>query len=496
MSTVYRPAPGRIMPARFLSKSKYMLGRQCLKLLWLTIHEPARVPETDKATQRIFDQGHMVGELAKRLFPDGIDISKFDFRDNLKRSKEMLDLRKPLFEAGFMADGLFSRVDILKPAGEDSWDIIEVKSSTSVKEENLEDVAFQKLSCEKAGLRINRCYLAHLNNQYVRQGEIDSRGLFRIEDISDEASEAGRDIDQRIASMFVVIRSKTCPEVGVGRYCSSPYNCAVTLCWEELPEHNIFSLYRGGKKCFELFEAGILNIKEIPSDYKLTMSQQIQKSCDISGEPYIDRESINNFLSRLQYPLHYLDFETFSPAVPYFDGTRPFQRIPFQFSLHRVGNDGAAEHISFLSEGQDDPRPIFLSQLIKSISPAGSIITYNQAFEESVLDELAISFPEYAVWIEDLKPRLIDLLEPFRDFYYYHPAQSGSASIKSVLPALTGQGYEGLEITGGEDASAAYLEMNYGDISSKERNQIKANLEKYCGLDTEAMIRIVAKLGS
>jgi hypothetical protein len=482
------------MPPKLLSKSKYMNGLQCLKLLWLVFNDPAKVPEPDASTQHIFDQGHLVGELAKKLYPEGINVPYTNFRENLNRTRELLSANRPLFEAGFMAEKLFCRVDILNPAEGGLWDIVEVKSSTSVKEENLQDVAFQKFCLEKQGLIIHKCYLAFINNQYVRQGEIDPTQFFTLQDITEEAAAAGRGIDDRIAAMFETMAARVCPDIPVGSYCSEPYDCPVVYCRESLPPHNIFDLYRGGKKCFDLFNSGVLNIKDIPPDFKLNRAQEIQRWCDVFGTPHIEKEPIRKFLDTLKPPLHYLDFETISPAVPLFDGTRPYQRVPFQFSLHISQGRDKLRHDGFLAEGREEPRPAFLRRLKETLGPTGSIVTYNQAFEEGVLKELAEAFPEYGEWIAGVRERLVDLLKPFQSFHYYDPKQKGSASIKSVLPALTGRGYEEMGIAGGEEASLSFLNVTYGEASEDERRQVRADLEKYCGLDTEGMVWIMERL--
>ncbi len=483
------------MAPKLLTKSKYMNGLQCLKLLWLVFNEPAKVPEPDASTQHIFDQGHLVGELAKQLYPGGINIPHDNFRENINRTQQLLAARKPLFEAGFMVDRLFCRVDILNPAEDGQWDIVEVKSSTALKEENLQDVAFQKFCLEKQGLVINKCYLAFINNQYVKQGEIDPAQLFTVQDITKDVAEVGRGITDRIAAMFEIIAAKQCPEIPVGSYCSDPYDCTVTYCRECLPAHNIFELYRGGKKCYELLYRGVLNIKDIPPDFKLSRAQEIQKWCDVMGTPHIEKAAIREFMTTLKAPLHYLDFETINPAVPLFDGIRPYQRVPFQFSLHVSEGRGRLRHDGFLAEGIEDPRPAFLRRLKETIGSTGSIVTYNQAFEEGVLKELAEAFPEYDEWVTGVRERLVDLLKPFQNFHYYDPQQKGSASIKHVLPALTGQGYEEMGIAGGEQASLSFLQVTYSEATDEERRKVRADLEKYCGLDTEGMVWIMERLG-
>jgi len=291
--------------------------------------------------------------------------------------------------------------------------------------------------------------------------------------------------------------AEQCPNVGIGRQCTDPYGCPmVPVCWGFLPENNVFNLYRGGKKSYELFENGVLAIKDIPEECQLSVIQQIQKDCELSGKLHVDKEAINGFLQSLCYPLYYLDFETFSPAVPMFDGTRPYQRIPFQFSLHVVKDAGSSpEHFDFLAEGADDPRPEFLSRLKEVLGDHGSIIVYNQSFEEGVLKELAGAFPEYGEWVEGICPRMVDLLLPFRGFHYYHPQQKGSASLKHVLPAVTGVGYDEMDINNGEIASIAFMEATYNnDIAGERRDKIRDDLLRYCKLDTEGMVWIVDKL--
>lgn len=483
------------MPFKLLSKSKYLTGLQCPKLLWLQINDPKKLPQVDLATQFIFDQGHLVGELAKKLFPGGIDVPNDGFMENIAATRKLLNERKPLFEAGILAGRIYSRVDILRPANGNQWDIIEVKSSTSVKEVNIQDVAFQRHCCESQGLPISHCYLAYINNRYTRDGEINPQELFKIDDITDLVEEAGHGIHDRVDNMCEDMAREKCPETGIGPHCKDPYECSLTECWDFLPEPNIFNLYYGGKKCFELCGSGIFTVSEIPDSYKLNGKQSIQKTCEISGQPHVDREAINGFLITLQYPLYYLDFETIGPAVPLFDGTRPYQAVPFQFSLHVVNDEKASpEHFSFLAGSPDDPRPGFLSGLKKVLGDSGSIIVYNKGFEEGILKKLAKMFPEYNNWITGVRARLVDLLKPFRGFNYYHPQQKGSASIKRVLPALTGKSYDGMEISEGGEASIKFYTVTYGEVAEEERNKVRADLEEYCALDTEGMIWIVGKL--
>jgi hypothetical protein len=481
--------------AKLLSKSKYLNGLQCLKYLWLTFHDKGKVPPPDAATQHAFDEGHHIGELAKQLFPEGIDLANEDFMGNIRKTRDALTANRPLFEAGFYVDGYFSRLDILKPVGDGSWDIYEVKGSTSVKDINIHDVSFQRHCARKAGLDIRKCFLVHINNRYVKNGEINVHQLFNVVDITEQVLAVADDVEDRSREMWATIDLPECPDIGIGPHCSDPYDCPVTWCRESLPEHNIFNLHRGGKKCFDMFNQGIFFVKDIPDSIKLSASQQIQKTCEINGEPFIDKETLHDFLDSLQYPLYYLDFETFSPAVPIYDGTRPYQRVPFQFSLHIVSRPGAKpQHYGFLADENSDPRPAFLSELKQRLGDSGNIIVYNQSFEKGVLQEQGEAFPDYSSWVEATCQRVVDLYRPFQKFSYYHPLQQGSTSVKKVLPALTGKGYNNLDIAKGDVASLAYFNLVNGIYDFEAKQKIRQDLETYCSLDTEGMIWIMDRL--
>jgi len=191
-----------------------------------------------------------------------------------------------------------------------------------------------------------------------------------------------------------------------------------------------------------------------------------------------------------------LDFETIGTAIPLFDGVRPYQQVPFQFSVHIVRAQGAEpEHHSFLADGTGDPRLALMRQLIECIDNQGSILAYNADFEKSRVRECCAVLPEFATWFAQLESRFVDLLKPFRAFNYYHPQQCGSNSMKAVLPALTARSYESLEIRDGGAANREFLRVNFGDVTDQERQRVRQNLVNYCGQDTEGMLWILAELG-
>ena len=483
------------MKTAFLSKSRYLNGLQCPRLLWISSNQPERMSQPDAATQYIFDQGQQVGELARQVFPGGIEVPVGNFRENMLRSRSLLQERKPLFEAGFMAGNTFARADILKPVADNAWDIIEVKSSTSVKKVNVHDVAFQRYCYEQSGLEIRRCFLMYINNQDIRNGDIEPEQLFTTEDITGAVNEVYSEVPRRVSEMLAVVRSEECPGMAIGPHCNAPYACPVTECWEGLPENHVFTLYYGGKKAFDLYNGGIMDINDIPPDFSLNDKQLIQHNCVIHGMPYIDKNAIRHFLAGLKYPLYFLDFETFGTAIPLFNGTRPYQNIPFQFSLHVMEEPcGETVHYEYLAGGRYDPRLELLMSLNRLIGESGSIVAYNKSFEERVLLGLGNACPEYTGWTAGIIPRFIDLLLPFRSFYYYHPSQKGSASLKSVLPAITGQGYEGMAIARGDDASLAFLEITFKEVAADGAARVREELLTYCKMDTEGMIMILKKL--
>lgn len=482
----------------FLSKSKYLVGLQCSKLLWYHYNAKEKIPSPDEATKAIFEQGHEVGELAKSLFPGGIEVAKgiLDFAEVIPRSIEALKSRKPLFEAAFRYKNAFARVDILDPTGRDHWDIIEVKSSTEVKDVHIHDLALQRYTYEGAGLNIRHCYLMYVDNTYVRRGRIEPTKLFTREDVTKQVADFLPRVETHLKQMIEVIGLRKHPAIDIGPHCNDPYDCPLhEVCWSFLPDDNVFTMHRLGQRAFDLLKSGVERIAEIPDSYKLSRTQTIQLRAVKNQRAVIDKAALADFLGELKYPLYFLDFETLATAIPLFDEVRPYEQIPFQFSLHIVKSEGAKpEHHSFLADGLTDPRPEFLTRLKRLLGVTGSIVSYNASFERGRMKSACEIFPQYMPWWERTEPRIVDLLKPFRAFDYYHPDQSGSASMKDVLPALTGAGYERLSIADGGTASREYLRVTFAPVQSEEREKIREQLEKYCALDTGGMVDIVNAL--
>ena len=478
-----------------LTKSKYLAGIQCHKLLWYLFNKPDVFPEVSAEKQAIFDQGHLVGDYSKQLFPNGVEIKYKDtFPNKIRKTNLLIKNRKIIFEAMIVKNNLYSQPDILVPVNKDEWDIFEVKSATKVKDINLEDVAFQKYLYELYGLKIRKSYVMVINNEYVRKGKIEPEKLFKKIEVSEEIKDLISSVKQKADEMFKIINLKNPPDIKIGPWCSNPYDCDLNyMCWDFIPKHNVTNLYRISSKQFDLINNGILKIKDVPDDFKVTANQRKQIECAKTNKPYINKEKIKEFIDELEYPLYFLDFESVNPAVPLFDNTRPYQQIVFQYSLHiKKTKNSELEHFGLIAT--KDPRKEIIEDLKQNLGKKGSIIVYNQSFEIQRLKDMAAWFPEHSKFIENTIKRVVDLITPFRRFYYYHPEQQGSCSIKYVLPVLTDLSYENMAIPDGGEAQREYVRVTQTEVSYKEKKKVFKALEKYCELDTYAMVEILEKL--
>ncbi|MBN2058638.1 MAG: DUF2779 domain-containing protein [Candidatus Saganbacteria bacterium] len=477
-----------------------MHGLQCPKLLWYEYNDRSSLPPPEPALEFAFSEGHRVGAQARCLFPDGLMIERsWDPREQHARSLKALEQRRPLFEAGFVHGRAYALADILVPVEQDQWDLIEVKASTGLKEEHYHDIAFQRYVYQGAGLKLRRAYLMHVNRDYVRHGRIDPKGLLVQHDASRESEVLEHGVSRKIEAMVKAMAAEKAPEVKIGPHCTSPRDCPmIDLCWNFLPDKDsIFILYSGGRKSHELLEQGVESITDIPDEFELNYRQEIQVRAHKENRPYVERDSLRRFLEQIKYPAYFIDFETVAPAVPLFEGSSPYEYIPFQFSLYIVDSESALpRHHAFLAEGRSDPRPVVLQQLKALLGDQGSIIAYSAGFEKRCLKEAARAFPQYLDWQKRLDDRFVDLLEPFQKFYFYHPAQNGRASLKNVLPALTGDSYQGLAIAEGGAASAEFFRVTYGDkaVPDNEEQKVRQALLDYCDLDTRGMVAILAAL--
>ncbi len=342
--------------------------------------------------------------------------------------------------------------------------------------------------------------IVYINNQYVKNGDIDVQQLFAIESVYDRVQEVLPTIPDQIERLKQVIKQDSVPNIDIGPHCFDPYNCDfMGHCWQHIPEYSIFDIsnLRANKK-FELYENGILTFDQIdPDDNPLNGNQLLQVSSELNNTTHIDKENISGFLNALNYPLYFLDFETIASAVPIYDGSRPYQQLVFQYSLHiQREKGGEFEHLEYLAEaGPDmDPRKGFVEQIIKDCGTVGDILVYNLGFEKGKLNDLITQYPHYENEISGIIARLKDLMIPFQKKWYYTPAMKGSYSIKAVLPALVPElSYQDLEISEGGTASNTFYQMVTGEFQG-DIEQTRKDLLEYCKLDTYAMVKILEKL--
>lgn len=478
-----------------LSKTKYCRGIQCKKILWLDLYRPEEAREVDN--ESVLENGTEVGELAKSLFGEYRDIP---FSKNLsqmvKQTKEfLLNEKVVITEASFQFENLFCSVDILKKTNNEI-ELYEVKSSTEVKEIYIHDISYQYYLLKKLGYSITKASIVSINPFYERKGELDLQKLFVIHDVTNLVEEKREQVEENIRQMEIYIKKEEKVDC-VDMHCFKPYPCPYfSYCTKHLEKENIFSLRRmPKKKLIELYKKGVTSFEQLKSmnikdPYKRQVLYELEEK-----EPYVDVEKINMFLSSLQEPLYFLDFETFQEAVPKYDYTRPYMQIPFQYSLHYIKR-GKLKHKEFLGDPTIDPRRELALQLVKDIPMDACVVAYNMMFEKMIIKHLSGLYPDLREHLLCIYDNMHDLMVPFKEGYYYTKAMQGSYSIKYVLPALFPEDesldYHHLDMVhNGKEAMYLFREMSNKE---EEVKKIREALLAYCKLDTYAMVKIWYKL--
>jgi hypothetical protein len=287
------------------------------------------------------------------------------------------------------------------------------------------------------------------------------------------------------------------PKIDIGPHCSDPYDCDfMDFCWKHVPEDSVFSLRGRGIDPWELYRQGVIKLQDVPLD-SLNLMQRMQVEYHLDRKSHADPEKIREFLKKVRYPACFLDFETFGSAIPLFDGTRPYQQVPFQYSLHRIDAEGEeARHFQYLAQPGVDPRVEIAEKLLGEIPFGACVIAYNMAFEKRVLRELGDSIPKLRKRLKAVAEGMIDLMEPFKRRDIYHWRMNGSYSLKSVLPVLIPEmTYEGMEISEGAMASEAYFAMET-IADPAELSRLRKALLEYCKQDTLGLVRLLEKMRS
>ena len=489
------------------SKSKYCALWQCPKMAWLKKYKPEEY-EQDASAETRFENGNEVGDLARGLFGDYEDVTtqkadgSLDLSEMIKRTQELIKSgAKNICEAAFNYDGLYCAVDILHKE-KDGYAIYEVKSSTELKYIYIVDVAYQKYVLNKCGIKVTGAYVVNIDSNYVFDGNLDIRKFFKISDVLPMVSDEEAEIEGNLAAAEKLLASKEEPDIDISELCRSPYGCGFwKYCTKHITSPSVFDLYnlRAAKK-FGFYKEGIISFEDLRKCGKLKDERQIRQieyALEDKGL-YVDKESIKSFLDTLTYPLYFLDFETMQLVIPQFAGTKPYQQITFQYSLHYVENEGGdLKHKEFLGVSGEDPRRALAERLVADIPQDACIIAYNKAFECTRIKELVSIFPDLSVQLLAIRNNIVDLLEPFQKGYCYNRAMGGSFSIKSVLPALfpddPSLNYHNLEgVHNGAEAMDIFPRIK--DMPQDEAEKARRDLLKYCELDTLAMVKVWQKL--
>lgn len=487
---------------RDLSKSKLMAYRQCPRRLWLEVFRP-ELREDSAAAETSFAIGHEVGEIARQLHdPKGlgtlVDRDALGFPGVYTETERLLTLRKPIFEASFRIPGALAMADVLLPVGRGAsrkWRMVEVKSSTSVKDHYRDDAAIQAYVAREAGLALDCIAVAHIDSNWVYPGSGAYEGLLAEEDLTAETKKREPEVAEWIAGAQLVVAKKKEPDIATGKHCTTPHECGFFAhCSARNPvaQFPVEWLPRRQKRALvdHIETKGIIDMRDVPDDL-LNDNQLRVKAHTLNGKTFFDKKSAAAMLAAYKLPAIFLDFETASFAVPIWKGTRPYQQIPFQFSAHRLSRNGSLHHTDFLDLTGKDPSRAFAKALLNACGERGPVFVYNQTFEKSVILGLAARIKPLASALEALTNRLVDLL-PVAQQHYYHPAQEGSWSIKAVLPTIAPElDYTALDgVKDGGMAQAAFAEAVHPATTSDRRTQIQAELSRYCELDTFAMVRL------
>lgn len=484
------------MEKHILSKSTFLRGLQCVKSLYLYKNFIQTRDMVSAEQQAIFNRGNNVGVLAQKLFLGGTDATPAKRSNNIaavENTRKLIESGvEVIYEAAFQYEQVLAILDILVKKG-DKWYAYEVKSSTKISSTYLLDASLQYWVISNSGVSLEDISLITINNQYVRNGDVNLKDLFSIKSVKKEALSNQKMVEEKILLSKAVIHDGVLPDIRIGEHCFSPYNCDfMGTCWKNVPQNSVFDI-TGVKKAeqFNLYNSGIKTISDIPEKNDLDKNANIHIQAFKNKSVTIDKKAISSFLLNVEYPLFFMDFETFMPAVPIYDKTKPYQHIPFQYSLHyKKDKDAKLSHFEFLAEQGFDPRRAFIENLLKVTENAGTILVYDVLMERNVLNGLKNDFPEYASAIDLRIKRMVDLAKPFQERSYYHPDMKNSFSMKSLLPALVPElSYSGLKISSGSIAMIAYENLQK-ETDMFKILEIREYLLEYCKLDTLAMVKV------
>jgi len=481
---------------KWLTKSDYMKFLIHPAYLWLAKYAKDALPEFDEVGQANVDQGNAVEAVATGLWPGGhlVDVPMFDGPDE---SAKQMRAGGPnvIFQSSVLTDRrLYVRSDVMVRR-ETAWDLYEIKGAAKIKTAHLLDLAFQRYVWEEAGFEIGRSFVVHINAHYVRDGAIDPHELFTVVEVTDQlkplAANTASKVEAALAVMLLDKAPIDAPELAGDWF---GWRGGYRHLHPEIAADSVLNLTRLNLEQIKAFAGlGMTKIGDIPDDFPALKPQQVaQVEVVRSSRPRIHREKIAHSLAELSYPLYFLDYETFAGALPLWDGVRPYQQLPFQYSLHIIEEvGGPLIHKEFLARGGDYPVPKLLMHMQADFGPVGSVIVWNKSFEMGCNDAMAALHPEFAEFLAGVNTRVYDLMEIFANGWYADPGFLGSASIKKVLPVLVPElSYKDLGIGEGMTAQIRWMRAARGELSAQKMTAVYDDLVEYCGQDTLAMVKI------
>jgi len=483
-----------------LTKKTFLAGAQCLKRMWWEMYDPS-APETRPTlvSQFRMQEGAKVGVLARAYVPGGRLIKRGGRSLSAILSESAKAIEDPavpaIYECAVIAENTLVFPDILERV-EGGFVLIEVKSKTSVSEQkHVPDVAIQAHVLRAAGIPIVRCEVMHLNRDCVYP---DLSNLFAREDVTELVETRLQSIREEMRLQTITARLPLAPNVATGAHCKRPDPCPfMDRCWPETPTDHISTLYKVTEKMLAEFEAsGWERIRDLPDDVKLSAIAGRQRRALREGHRVVERETLLESMKTLAYPVAHIDFETIQPAIPLWNGCRPYDQIPVQLSCHLVMADHTVTHSQWLFDGQGDPRPAMAKAILEACKRAATITAYNAQFERSCIELVAETCPNEAALLKGIADNLVDL-QPIVRENIYDEKFGGSFSIKKVLPALVpGLGYDDLPIAEAETASVQLARIILGGsaIHPEDRAELRQWLLEYCKRDTEAMVALSDRL--
>lgn len=473
-----------------INKSQALRGLRCALGLWHEFYNTEEWRKEEDASYKLFSSIQIgeIQKLARKRFPGGVYAYK------LESDLDLHTLNTPIYNLQLTFHSFQTQIDIIVPT-EFGWEIYIVKPISKIKKDNLMEMAYHSFLAEKSGWKISKANILAIDSNYDYTDTLDLEQYFKIIDLTDKIISQKQSLEPKLLELESDMK-KDISTISSVRKCKTPKDCRNTkICWKEITDFSLYDLRESGHIMQSIFDSGVDSLERIPESIELNFPQKVQIQCSIHKKPHIDKKSISEFIEKFRYPLHFLDFETINPALPVYPKTKPFQHIPFLYYLFRqITPESPIEEFYYYDDFETDPRKSILERLSTEILPNGSLICYNDLIERRCIVESVQLHKEYESWYASIQDSFLDISKPFRNFWYYHPDQKGSASLKSVLSPLTGLSYSNLEIKEGGTANLEFLKLKLDSPDATNRFDILEKIKLYCRMDSLAMVKILEKL--